>query len=404
MLKRRKKKETQNAVFHTSEVVFLIIATSIVSCFMGILCAKGYRNYDDNIVEVKDEKLKEIVNNYQYIIDNYYKEFDKDALVKGAINGMIESLGDQFSMVIDDENLDNFNRTLNGWFKGLGIEISNNDDGNVFIASVFDDSSASRKGLEVGDVIISINGINFEGKTFSEVADYIKKDTVDTVDLVILRDGVKKSFNGLKKEKVILKSVVKEVFERNDKKVGYLYVSTFSGTTYDQFKTTLEELEKDNIDSLIIDMRNNSGGHLTAAEKILSLFLNKKHVIYQVETKSNKVKVYATGTADKKYSVAILQNGATASAAEIVSSALKEEYGATVIGDVSFGKGTIQELVNGSTEYKVTTKKWLTPKGDWINEIGVEPNIKVDLSEEYKNSPSYETDNQLQTALDTLTK
>lgn len=404
MRKRKSEKEAKIAVFQTSEVVFLILVTSVVSCTMGFVFSRGYQKFDENTVEIKDENLKKIIDNYQYIQDNYYKEIDKKAFVKGAVAGMVESLGDQYSAVIDSENSESFNRTLDGWFTGIGVEVGNNEEGNIVISYVFEDSSAKRNGIEVGDVIISINGTNFEKKSYADAAAYLKKQTNTPIDMVVLRNGSKLTIRNLSKEKVILQSVVKEIFERNQKKIGYLYISTFSGTTFDQVKKNLEELEREKIDGLIIDMRNNTGGHLTSAEKILSLFLDKKHVIYQVQSKTGTTKTYSRGSENKPYPIAILQNKITASASEIVSAALKEEYGATVIGTVSYGKGTIQDLVNGDMEYKVTTKKWLTPKGEWINEIGVEPDLKIELAEEYKNNPSNETDNQLQTAINTLVK
>jgi len=180
----------------------------------------------------------------------------------------------------------------------------------------------------------------------------------------------------------------------------------FSNIAYKQFAEELEKLEKDDIDSLIIDVRDNSGGHLSTAVNIISLFLNSKHVIYQTETKGEIEKFYSKGNETKKYPIVVLQNKNSASASEMLSSTLKEEYGATIVGEVSYGKGTVQELLdlNDDIEYKITTKKWLTPKGNWINKKGVSVDVEVSLDDKYYENPSDETDNQLQKALEEIIK
>ncbi len=191
--------------------------------------------------------------------------------------------------------------------------------------------------------------------------------------------------------------------KKNGKKIGYIYIGIFANATTKQFETKLKELEDEQIDSLIIDVRNNSGGHLTTAVSILSNLLDKTHVIYQTETKNKTEKFYSNGKQTKTYPIVVLQNNASASASELLSIALKEEYGATVIGNVSYGKGTVQELVNSnSAEYKFTTKKWLSPKGNWINETGVKPDIEVEQGDSYSDNPIDENDTQLQAALNYL--
>lgn len=164
-------------------------------------------------------------------------------------------------------------------------------------------------------------------------------------------------------------------------------------------------MEKQNIDGLILDVRDNSGGHLTTVVDILSNFLDSKNVIYQTETKTETKKFYSKGKENKTYPIVVLQNASSASASELLSIALQEQYGATVIGEDSYGKGTVQELVTtGDTEYKFTTKKWLSPKGNWIHEKGVTPDINVSLDTIYYDDPTEENDNQLQAALNELSK
>lgn len=400
MLNRKKKEKEKRGTFHTSEVVFLLLITCFISVLMGVVCRIGYEQNNKEEINGMSESLKKIVENYNYIVDNYYKDVDPDVLAKGAINGMIAALGDNYSNIIDEESLDNFNKQLEGSFFGVGIEITNNKENNVEIVSVFKDSPADQAGLQSGDIVLEVDGTNFLGKSMSEVTKFISEQKNNKIQMKVQRNEEEKVVE-LRKTKVIIPSVNGKLVEKEGKKVGYIAIDTFSNTTYLQFKTVLNNLEEQGIQGLMIDVRGNSGGHLTAAENILSLFLDQKHVIYQTETKTNKKKVYSSGKTTKKYPITILQNLASASASELLAAAFQESYGAKVIGTNSYGKGTIQELVSLSdtTEYKFTTKKWLTPNGNWVNEKGVQPDVTVDMNEEYKLHPSEETDNQFQTAL-----
>ena len=183
-----------------------------------------------------------------------------------------------------------------------------------------------------------------------------------------------------------------------------MYISIFALNTYEQFNKQLLELEKQNIDSLIIDVRDNSGGHLSSVTDILNLFLNKNQVLYQVKSKDKIKKVYGTTDNDRKYNIVVLTNEFSASASEILASAIKEAYGGKTVGVKTFGKGTMQNLIdldNGGM-IKVTTEIWLTSSGNEINEVGVPVDYEVFLDENYKENPCEETDNQLQKAIEVL--
>ena len=175
-------------------------------------------------------------------------------------------------------------------------------------------------------------------------------------------------------------------------------MSIFAANTYNQFKENLESLEKQGIDSLIVDLRDNSGGELNTATNIISLFMNKEKVIYQIEDKNGNVeKTYSKGKKDKTYPIVVLVNNNTASASEVLTAALKDNLNAKIVGEKTFGKGTVQTVMNTSTgeQYKLTTKKWLTPNGEWINEKGIEPDVEVKISKD--------KDNQLDEAIKCLT-
>lgn len=393
------KKSNRKAVFHTTEVVVLIVITCVVGLAMGFFLGNRV-DYTLTSKTEEDEYVTEFLKNYQYIMENYYGQIDSETLMDGALEGMLAALGDDYSTVISSNT---FDAQLEGNYEGVGIEIYSNGD-QFIIVSVFEGSSAAEAGLKAGDVIVSIDGISYAGKTASDITNYVSTSQSASFEFEILRDNTSMSVT-LNRGKVTIPSVESKTYEKNGKKIGYIYIDIFATATIDQFSETLNQLEKENIDGLILDVRGNSGGHLTTVVDILSNFLDNKNVIYQTETKTETKKFYSKGKVTKTYPIVVLQNSFSASASELLSIALQEQYGAIVIGEPSYGKGTVQELITtGDTEYKFTTKKWLSPNGNWIHEKGVTPNINVSIDTAYYDNPIDENDNQLQTALEQLAK
>ena len=391
------KKEVSNKKFSTIEVIFLVVITCLVSLYFGTKITYKESN--------KDEFLSEIEKVYKEIKTNYYTDVNKDDLLSGAINGMTSAL-DKYSTLIDSSSNENFYLTLEGSYSGVGIEISSDNDNNIFIIGVLSNSPAEKAGLKAGDIIKKIDNVDLSNKDYKYVSEYIRKNSNKTdYKIEILRDGETLNFD-LKKDTVMIKSVSSKIIEKEDKKIGYIYISIFSNTTASQFKKELDNLQKNGISSLIIDVRENTGGHLTTAVGILSELLSSENVIYQIEKNSKKSKFYSLGKKNFEYPIAIIQNGDSASASEMLAISLKENLNAIIIGETSYGKGTVQELnylSNGDT-YKYTTKKWLSPKGKWIEGKGIVPDFEVKLNEEYINNPTDENDNQLQTAINEILK
>lgn len=389
-------KKKKNSIIKLSNLEFVLVVIIGVAIGAGItlLCLKpnnsltGYKKVDGTI--------QSIIDSYNRIKENYYKDIDEDELVNGAVKGMLEAVGDPYTTYMDEDIYSNFNITLNGSYEGLGVEITKQGD-DIVIVGIFNDSPASKAGLKLEDKIISIDDLKSTEITTSEFSSYVRKSNKSTFKVVIKRDDEEKTFE-IKREKVVLKSVTSKVIEDNNKKIGYIYMSIFANNTYNQFKENLESLEKQGIDSLIVDLRDNTGGELNSATSIISLFMDKSKVIYQVEDKNGNIeKTYSKGKKDKTYPIVVLVNNNTASAAEVLTAALKDNLNAKIVGEKTFGKGTVQTVMNTSTgeQYKLTTKKWLTPNGEWINEKGIEPDIKVELSKD--------KDNQLEEAIKCLT-
>ena len=268
------------------------------------------------------------------------------------------------------------------------------------VIDMFEDSPSYKAGLKVGDIILKVDGESYEGKNSNDISNYIKNSGKSKIVLTVKRDNEEKDIS-INLSKVEIPHVSGKVIEQDSKKIGYIKISLFASNSYKQFKNKLDELEKSNIDDLIIDVRDNSGGYLSSVTDICNLFLDKGKVIYQLEDSKGKVKKKDTTKEKRKYDIVVLINGGSASASEILASAIKESYGGDIVGTNSYGKGTVQQtkkLLDGSM-IKYTTQKWLTPDGNSINEVGVTPTKVVELNEEYFNNPTTENDNQLQEAI-----
>lgn len=381
-----------------SEFIYIIVIILLISILIGYKIGRK-----DTKEIVLDKDLQQFIDVYSNIKENYYDETESGSLISNAINGMISGL-DDYSLYFDENSANTFNAKLAGEYEGIGLEIIGIDN-KIIVYNVFKDSPAEKAGIKVGDELIKIDGNDVTQKSTSEISQYIRENENEKINIDIKREDKEINFE-LKRENVVINTVTSNIFEKNDKKIGYIYIGIFSNTAYKQFKEQLKTLENKNIDSLIIDVRDNTGGHLTTASKILSLFINSDKVIYQMEKQGKITKYYSTGKKDVEYPIVILQNSNSASASELLSIALKEQKNATIVGEKSYGKGTVQELITlqDGTEYKMTTKKWLSPKGNWINEKGIEPDIKLELDENYYKKPSYDTDNQLQGAINYLVK
>jgi carboxyl-terminal processing protease len=389
-----KNKKDKTATFNLIEVIVIIIMTSlVVSVSTGIIVYKNYYKIDKT--SSNKDYLKELEYAYNNILNSYVEKVDEKELTNAAIKGMYNYLGDPYTSYLDKDSTDNLMDRLKGEYKGIGVEITTNESGTV-VMTVFENSPAEEAGIMVGDIITKVKGVDVNGKTTSEVSNMIKS-TNGNVEIEVNRGGITKTLT-LKVSTVSIKSVIKNKYD----KTGYLRIETFSNTTYKQFKENLETLEKDGIENLIVDVRNNGGGFLNSAVEIAELFVEKGKPIYGLQTKDKK-EMYKDTTKEKRdYKVMVLINGGSASASEVLAAALKESYGATLLGTKSYGKGTVQdtsELESGGM-IKYTTAYWLTPKGVTINEKGLTPDIEVTGS--FKDGMTLENDVELQTAINNL--
>lgn len=380
----------------------LISIVSILSTKIFINCNNGV--YTKNNTS-KGDTLEEFEEVYALIKDSYYKKVNDSKLIDGAIDGMLSSLDDPHTSYFNESETENFNEIMNGSYKGIGAEITVDSNNNIIILSVFRNSPAYESGLKYNDKILEVNGKSTKGLTTTEVVSLIKDENKKTADIKIERDGKTLNFN-VEKRVVTIESVESKTFDRNGKKIGYVLINNFANNTYEQFKKQISNMEAESISGLIIDVRDNSGGYLHSVTEMLDIFVPKGTIIYKIQDQKKTTAYKATTVEYRNYPIAILVNKSSASASEILAIGLKEAYGASVVGVNTYGKGTVQttkELPTGGM-IKYTIQKWLSPKGNWVNKVGVEPTNKVELSEEYIKNPSDDNDNQLQTALDVVSK
>lgn len=376
-----KKKNTTEKSFKLLEVVIITIISLALGLFVGSLFLKQKAS---TIYNTNNKYLDEFLSTLNTIKENSYSNVTDEDLFDYAIKGMLGALGDNYADYFDPSETDNFEIKMTGSYIGAGCEISMLNTGEIVILTVYDNSPASDAGLKYGDIVLEIDGMSVKDWTSDQLSNYIRTgDKVGTTISIKVKRDEKEITLPLKRGHVTLTSAYGHTIKRGDKTVGYIKVDLFALNTYTQFKNALENLEKEKIDSLIIDVRDNSGGYLSVATSMISLFLGKDKVIYQLQDKDDVTKVYSTTKESRKYDIAVLINENSASASEILAAALKESYGATLIGKTTYGKGTVQEtnkLSNGNM-IKYTIQNWLTPKGTWVDGKGYAPDITVEDEE-----------------------
>ena len=363
--------------FNITEVIIIIIVSAIfTSIATGVIVMNNFKTSAGSYSELlQDDKVREFLDVYAEVLSGYYQDVDKDEAMNSAISGMMSYLGDKYSTYMDDDQTNSLNDMLAGTYNGIGVLLNQ----DRVIEEVFDNSPALSAGIVKGDIIVGINGEDVSEKDISEITSMIKNHN-GKITLKIKRGEEIKDIT-VEVKNINKPALSYSVEEFNNKKLGYIQIQTFSQTLAEQVKQTLNKIEKDNISGLIIDLRGNGGGYLNAATDTASLFLEKGKVIYSLENK-NSLDTTKDETDEKRsYPIVVLVNEGTASASEILAGALKDSYGATIVGKKSYGKGKVQQVKNlkdGST-VKYTTARWLRPNGECVDGVGIIPDYEIEI-------------------------
>lgn len=361
--------------------IMLVIVVAIVTFVVtSIIRYDGSRKYlitAQGETDIRQQLESAITSISEILEEKYIGEVDKDELIDGALKGMVESIGDVYTTYYTEEELDDFTATTLGNFVGIGVYMQADLENNtITVLSTIPNSPAEAAGLQEGDQIIKVDDVEYEAADLEEVSSKIRGEEGTEVKLTILRNGETLDIN-VTRGNVHVNYVTSELLENN---IGYIYIETFDEGCKDDFLNAYNGLVEQGAKSLIIDLRYNGGGLVDEALDIAELICDKDDVLLITADKDgNKEITKSEKDTIITMPVVVITNGESASASEILAAALKDNDKAEIVGEKTYGKGVIQELIylsNGGA-LKVTSQEYYTPKEEKINEVGIEPDYAV---------------------------
>lgn len=388
--------------------VIMMLAIAVFITFM-ITSISLYTYFVNNPMSIssntKNNTISSAIEKYREIIDKYYLgEIDEEKLTEGAIKGYIAGLGDPYTEYISKEDMKDYLDDTMGNFVGIGIYmIKNTEYDKIQVLSTIKESPAEKAGVQAGDLILTVNGIEYKADDMTTASNNIKGEEGTKVTLEVQR-GTQILKYEITREKVKVNQVEGKVIENN---IGYIEFTSFDENTADDFKAKFEELAQKGIQSLIIDLRNNGGGIVDEAIEIADFIADKDSVLLYEVDKNNKETVRkAKNEPIINMPIVILTNGNTASASEILAGALKDLGKAKTVGTTTYGKGVIQQIlrISDGSGLKVTIEEYQTPNKNKIHKVGIKPDEEVKLPETIENVLNIKEneDTQLQKAIEML--
>ena len=320
---------------------------------------------------------------------NYLYDFTDEQIYEGSLKGMFANLGDPYTSYYSPDEFSKLMETLNGRYQGIGVSVQASKEGYIKAISVFDDSPAKEAGIMPGDYITKVNGTAFGADQLEEAVAEIKGEPGTSVNLTILRveenSANSKEFDvKVDRADVNIDTIDDDIVEIDGKKIGYIHIMAFDDVTWNDFSESFNRLKSQDIDGLILDVRNNPGGALDVVINIADNFLDEGTIVTTKEKDGSETVEKSNGDFDD-IPLTIIQNENSASASEILAGALKDRGRAKVVGSQSFGKGVVQKIFNlqNGAGAKITISEYFTPNGTQINKVGVTPDIEVDAEEDF---------------------
>ena len=374
----------------------------LINIFVFILIILSKPSYSANDETTIYEKIDIFSDVLDKINKEYVDEINQNEVMDAAINGVLQSL-DPYSAYMSPETFESMRTETSGEFGGLGIEVSM-EAGVVKVISPLDESPAYEAGVKVGDYIVKINNHQVQGKTLSEAVDLMRGPVGSDIEITVRRRGERKALVFNITRKIIKIQSVKS--EKIDNNIGYIRLTAFNENSSAQVKKKIREFDKDKkINGYILDLRNNPGGLLSQAIKISDFFLSDGEIVSTKSRKENENRKWFANTGDilNGKTLVVLINNGSASASEILAGALKDHKRAILIGETTYGKGSVQSIIplknNGAI--RLTISKYYLPSGVSISEVGVDPDIEIsEDSDEFRINT--ESDNQLDFAVKLL--
>ena len=368
--------------------VFIVslIATMLISVFITVALVITQLPKADNKLAFgifKKNEIFQIEKVFYYLKQNYLdKDVTSEQLIQGALKGMAESVGDPYTTYLVNDETAQLDETVNGAFGGIGAELKS-DQSRVVISTTMEGSPSQQVGLQADDVITKVNGEDMTGKTISEVVKKVRGEVGTDVVLTIERAGTSLEVK-LKRASIAINTVKAEL-DKEDTTIGHVRITSFAKNTAEELEKAVKDLTEKGAKSFVFDVRYNPGGLLDQAYKVANMFLKDGEPIVQVEDRFGEKKIYKASSSIGEFKITqpyvLLVNEGSASASEILAAAIKEGAGGQIVGTKTYGKGTVQSVVDitDNSELKYTNAKWLTPKGNWIHKEGVTPTKEVNL-------------------------
>ena len=378
-----KNKIINNSIVAITTVVFsVIILVCLYIVVKPILEEDNVNN--SSIVESNDlKRIQEVIDN---VSTKYVDEIDKEKLIEGAIKGITASTDDPYTRYMDEEEYQELITSGTEVYNGLGVHVTFESNSNsIMILGIMPNSPALKADLRVGDLIVKVDDTEVTSQTYNDCVDNLKGEKGTTVKITIKRENQELIEKQIVRDEIKTNNVSSEILDGN---IGYIKIWAFENDIYNQFKEQYDELINKKVKGIVLDLRNNPGGLVDQTIEISKLFLPKCDIVRLVY-RDGKEKVYkCDGKKANDLPLAVLVNSRTASAAEILSGAIKDSNRGVLIGNKTYGKGivqTIEHLNNSEGALSITTAKYYTSSGVEIHKNGIEPNETVDLPEEYKN-------------------
>ena len=382
-------------VILTVVITFMVTTIVMYNKFNNLYASDS--NTSNSTNTSNEYSLVQTLQTFKTMINQLYiGDIDEESMLEGAIKGYVEGLGDPYTEYLTKEEMEEFTEETNSEYVGIGVYVGNDTVNNtILVVGVMKSSPAEEAGIQIGDVIEKIDGVAYTGKQLDEATKVLKAEEGTTATLTIRRDNEEKELTVVRR-KITVQHVASEMLENN---IAYIQIDSFDANVASSFEEQITSLINNGATGIIIDLRNNGGGIVDEATGIADLFLDKGETILITKSKKENNEEETKSERDpivKDIPVVILVNEATASASEILAGALKDNYGATIIGKQTYGKGVIQTLytLTDGSGIKITTEEYYTPNHNQINEVGITPDIEVDITEN--------EDTQLQRAIEEL--
>ncbi|HAE62343.1 MAG TPA: S41 family peptidase [Eubacteriaceae bacterium] len=399
--------KNNNKKWYVLIFIAVLIVSNIATFFFTnlITIAVG----DKVIIQAKDAHTADFINKMLYLKNeiqtSYYKDVEEQDLLDGALAGMFDAVGDPYTAYYDQDQFSTYMEQLEGSYVGIGVVVTMSEDDHVTVVSPIEGSPGQKAGLASGDIITAVDGKGIKGLNLEEVVSLIKGDEGTQVEITVLKKNSEEEIDiAITREEIIMTSVSSQVYED----IGYMAITQFEPYTYEEFEKQLNELLDQDVKGIVFDLRDNPGGMMNVVVEMLDRIMGESVIVYTEDKQGNREYERSTDRQKLDIPMAVIINEGSASASEIFAGALQDTGEGVVVGTTSFGKGIVQRMSDfkDGTGYKITISEYFTPNGRNIHGTGIEPDITVEIDEEFMYSEDYSLDKDIQflKAVESMTK